>query len=197
MGRVQVLTLIGLAAIISALLYVINGASHDMVWTYQYCVAWHQENCASESPIAVHCNHVGSICTRTEPRTQPWVYVWLVESVIAAVGITLARIGRHDRRTWDGVFRAVTWSILGALGYVIALEERLTSAGLSSGGVDAVLPIFLEVFFAAFVGLSVLLFAIRPFSSRIIDARGTLLWSAIAILVLIVGAACGWRGIGF
>jgi len=117
--------------------------------------------------------------------------------VIAAVGITLARIGRHDRRTWDGVFRAVTWSILGALGYVIALEERLTSAGLSSGGVDAVLPIFLEVFFAAFVGLSVLLFAIRPFSSRIIDARGTLLWSAIAILVLIVGAACGWRGIGF
>jgi hypothetical protein len=197
MRRIQIVTLVGLVVVISALLYVINGSSHDMVWMYEYCVAWQPINCTSGNAMSVHCHIVGSICVRTEPRLQSWVYTWIVESVIEATGIALvARITGHNLRARIAVFRVAIWSVIGALGYIVALEYRLTSVGASTRGIDTVVPIFLEVFFAALVGLGVALLALRALSNRGFEVVERLPWPAVATFVLIIGGACGWRGLG-
>lgn len=97
MRRVHVLTLIGLAAVISALLYVGNGAGHEMVWTYAQCVAWQQIDCTSGDRMSTRCHFVGSICVRTEPRVQPWVYAWLTESAVTTA-ICIALLPLANRR---------------------------------------------------------------------------------------------------
>jgi hypothetical protein len=83
---------IGLAAILSALLYVGNGSGSDIVWTYPQCVENRVDNCESTQPGAVHCNHIAIICIRTEPRLQTWVYSWLIESAISICGIALVSV---------------------------------------------------------------------------------------------------------
>lgn len=81
MRRVHVLTSVGLAAIVSALLYVYSGASHQMVWTYQQCVATTPSPCTPTAHYEALC---GFICTRYETRLQQWVYDWMIESAVVA-----------------------------------------------------------------------------------------------------------------
>lgn len=103
MGRIRVLLVVGLAAIVSALLYVSNGSNSDMVWTYQDCVAWHYY------PRSCHANEMcaqnisGPVCLRTEPKLQSWVFVWVTESVLVFCACCVmvpvirlsAAVGRH------------------------------------------------------------------------------------------------------
>lgn len=89
MSRVRILVSLGIAAIASALLYVGDGSSDDMVWTYQDCVTF------TYSPR--HCRWgescggpVGAgTCLRFEPRLRPWVYTWTIQSVLVAIIIAV------------------------------------------------------------------------------------------------------------
>jgi hypothetical protein len=92
MRRALILGSLGLAAVVIALLYVGNGSSSGMVWTYQKCVETRVDDCNSSSPLAARCSHVSIGCARTEPRLQPWVVAWLIESAIAGAVIATAAV---------------------------------------------------------------------------------------------------------
>lgn len=197
MTRPLVLSLIGLAAVISALLYVANGVGHEMVWTYARCVAWQSENCFSGDRMSVHCNHVAMICLRTEPSYQPWVFSWLQESAVSAGGILLfAVLRRHDERTGPIAIRLIAWSILAGLGYAFALDQRLKSSGHSLGDIYSFVAILLGVSATALVVLVLTVLVARFSSARLFSGISRIPWLAIALIVLVVGSACGWFALG-
>lgn len=101
MKRIQTLLIGGLASITSALLYVGNGESTEMVWTYQQCVEWRTYTCPplrALSNASAMCGLRNTrVCTMYAPRLDSWVSWWLGASAATAIiFIGLLPIGRRS-----------------------------------------------------------------------------------------------------
>jgi hypothetical protein len=97
MRRIAILSAAGLAAILSAGLYVHTGAAHGMVWTYPRCIEYATEPCPPPQGVGVMtCHHIALTCKRFQIALQPWVYDWLSQSALstAFVGVVAILVSR-------------------------------------------------------------------------------------------------------